>query len=403
MTAQNDVIVIGAGPGGSATAHYLARRGLRVLLLDKAGFPRDKTCGDGLTPRAVGMLQDMGVLEPLTRIGQRINRFEVVAPNRSTTQSPIPTGGALPDHALVVPRMQLDEKLMLRAIDSGARFEAGVQVSRVTSDTQATVHAEQDGRPVTFRAPLVVIATGANTRLLMTCGILQRPPETMVAARAYFEGLRGISDVWQLRFDGVPLPGYGWIFPTGDGAANIGAGYFTRARTTSAARAFEQFVANPALQPMLAGAKQVGPMKGYPLRADFTTAPTHAERILLVGEAAGLVNPLTGEGIDYALESGRIAAAHLSGMLARDDFSPAARHAYDAELREHYQSLFEFCMFIRDRLCNKAWLLNTLVRIANRRADLRTKLATVVLGGRAVRGKLTVQRLLRAALRPGQA
>jgi menaquinone-9 beta-reductase len=403
MTAQYDVIVIGAGPGGSTTAHYLARDGARVLLLDKASFPRDKTCGDGLTPRAVGMLQDMGLLEQVASVGQRISRFEVVAPNQAVTQSPIPTSGALPNHSLVVPRFLLDEKLLQRAIDSGAQFEAGMHVTRVSHDTLATVHAGHDGQQVTYRAPMVVIATGANTRLLMTCGILQHPPETMVAARAYFAGLRGLSDVWQLRFDGVPLPGYGWIFPTGDGTANIGAGYFARARTSSAARAFEQFMANSALRPMLSEARQLGPMKSYPLRADFTTAPTHAERILLVGEAAGLVNPLTGEGIDYAMESGRVAAAHLHGMLARNDFSAAARQAYDAELREHYQSLFEFCIFVRDRLCDKAWLLNTLVHVSKRRADLRTKLATVVLGGRAVRGKLTVGRVLRAALTTRQA
>ncbi len=139
-------------------------------------------------------------------------------------------------------------------------------------------------------------------------------------------------------------------------------------------------------------------MKGYPLRADFTTAPTWSQRVLLVGEAAGLVNPLTGEGIDYALESGRISARHVAGMFERGDFGVAPHQAYDAELRDHFQSLFEFCMFVRDRLCDKAWLLNALVRVANRREDLRLKLATVVLGGRTIRGKLTARRVLKAVL-----
>jgi flavin-dependent dehydrogenase len=140
-------------------------------------------------------------------------------------------------------------------------------------------------------------------------------------------------------------------------------------------------------------------MKSYPLRADFTTAPTHAPNTLLVGEAAGLVNPLTGEGIDYALESGRIAAQHAADMLARGDFSAAARHAYDAALRAQFQSLFEFCIFVRDRMCDKAWLLNALVAVANRRADLRTRLASVVLGGRTFRGSITPWRVLRALAR----
>jgi flavin-dependent dehydrogenase len=221
----------------------------------------------------------------------------------------------------------------------------------------------------------------------------------MVASRAYFEGVHDISDVWQLRFDGIPLPGYGWIFPTGNGAANIGAGYFARNRKSSATNAFDQFTRTPALRELLLNAKQISPIKGFPLRADFTTSPTFSNRVLLVGEAAGLVNPLTGEGIDYALESGRIAAKHIARVFERDDFSRASIQQYDDELRLHFQSLFEFCMFVRDRLCDKAWLLNFLVRTANKREDLRTRLARVVLGSEAVTGKLTFGRAMKTLLR----
>jgi geranylgeranyl reductase family protein len=400
MNFSHDAIVIGAGPGGSATAHFLAKRGVRVLLLDKSEFPRDKTCGDGLTPRAVAMLDEMHLLDELGAVGRRIAQFEVVAPNRRTTTSPIPDEIGRRGQALVIPRMQLDARLLQRAIDSGAEFRTGVHALRVEGDgRQATVHIERGGRRETHVAPLAVVATGANIGLLRESGILTRTPETMVAARAYFENLQGLSDAWQLRFDGVPLPGYGWIFPIGADAANIGAGFFGGGPGRSAADAFARFVANPALQPLLANARQVGRMKSYPLRADFTTAPTHAPNTLLVGEAAGLVNPLTGEGIDYALESGRIAAQHAADMLTRGDFSATARHAYDAALRTQFQSLFEFCIFVRDRMCDKAWLLNALVAVANRRADLRTRLASVVLGGRTFRGSITPWRVLRALAR----
>jgi flavin-dependent dehydrogenase len=232
--------------------------------------------------------------------------------------------------------------------------------------------------------------------LLLDAGILKQMPPTMVAARAYYDGVRGVSDVWQLRFDHVTLPGYGWIFPTGPDSANIGAGFYAPGRASSAADTFKQFVANPALKPMLDGARMRAPMKGFPLRVDFLRAPTHAPGLLLVGEAAGLVNPLTGEGIDYAIESGRVAAAHLMRALAGSGLDAAARAAYDADLRGRYQSLFEFCEFVRDRLCGRAWLLNILVGLANRRARLRNKLAQVVLGGRAINGPLTVGRVVRA-------
>lgn len=399
MNFSHDVIVIGAGPGGSAAAHFLAQRGARVLLLDKAAFPRDKTCGDGLTPRAVAMLEEMQLLDELSTAGQTIRQFEVIAPNRRATSAPIPSRVGRSGQALVIPRFKLDERLLQRAVDSGADFRPGVHALHVTGDGRsAKVRIEHNGRQEDYEAPLAVVAVGANMRLLRESRILEHAPETMLAGRAYFENLRGLSDAWQLRFDGVPLPGYGWIFPISADAANIGAGFFRR-RAGGATDAFRGFIANPALRPLLAGARQVGPMKSYPLRADFTTSKTHAPNVLLVGEAAGLVNPLTGEGIDYALESGRIAAQHAAAMLAQSDFSEARRNAYDADLRTHFQSLFEFCIFVRDHLCDKAWLLNALVVIANQRADLRLRLAEVVLGGRAIRGRLTAQRVLRSLLR----
>jgi geranylgeranyl reductase family protein len=397
---MHDVIVIGAGPGGSSTAHYLAQSGLDILLLDKSNFPRDKTCGDGLTPRAVSVLHDMALFDDLLRIGCRINRFEVVAPNGNRTSAPIPSSATLPNLSFVVPRFVLDEKILNRAIESGAKFESGVHASVVEHEaTNIRVEAESKGSRLTYRAKMVVIATGANSKLLTASGILQQTPRTMVASRAYFESVKDISDVWQLRFDGVPLPGYGWIFPTGDGKANIGAGYFAKHRKSSAANAFDQFTRTPALRELLSNAKQISPIKGFPLRADFTTSPTFSNRVLLVGEAAGLVNPLTGEGIDYALESGRIAAKHIARVFERDDFSRASIQQYDDELRLHFQSLFEFCMFVRDRLCDKAWLLNFLVRAANQREDLRTRLARVVLGSEAITGKVTIGRAMKALLR----
>lgn len=401
---MHDVAVIGAGPGGSAAAHYLAQRGLRVLLLDKANFPRDKTCGDGLTPRAVAVLQDMGLVDDLKRLGHVIRRFEVFAPNHTSTRDVITVRDGLPDFSLVVPRLLLDDCIRQRAVDSGAEFVPGVQVVDVAradgaGSRHVEIKVERGGKTEAHRARVAVIAAGANTRLLMHTGILKRQPNVLVASRAYFEGVRGLSDIWTLRFDDVPMPGYGWVFPTGAEAANIGVGYFKEGRQASAAAPFKRFVASPPLREMLARARQVGPLKGYPLRDDFLASPTYGERVLIVGEAAGLVNPLTGEGIDYALESGRIAARHLADMFERDDFSMQRHRAYDAALREHFAPLFEFCIKVR-QWCLRPFVLNALVSVANRRADLRSRLVSVVLGGAPVKGKLTVGRVVRALIHP---
>jgi flavin-dependent dehydrogenase len=245
---------------------------------------------------------------------------------------------------------------------------------------------------------MAVVATGAHMKLLMQMGVLKRMPDVFVASRAYFEGVHGLDDCWTLRFDGVPLPGYGWVFPMSKDCANIGVGYFSKKRTSSAANAFQVFVQSPPMRKMLADAQQVGPVKGFPLRSDFTTAPTFGERVLLVGEAAGLVNPLTGEGIDYALESGRLAAQHLAEMFECGDFAHAQHQAYDALLRSHFQALFEFCERVRDLSLNRT-VLNILVSLANRRDDLRSRLASVVLGREPVKGRITARRVVRVLVK----
>jgi menaquinone-9 beta-reductase len=141
----------------------------------------------------------------------------------------------------------------------------------------------------------------------------------------------------------------------------------------------------------------IGPVQGYPLRVDFATATTVAERVLIVGEAAGLVNPLTGEGIDYALESGRLAGEHLADLLAAGDLSPGALGAYDRALRARFQSLFAFCAGVRRWLVHQA-PLDLLVRVANRRADLRETLVEIVLGQRPVAGRISLSRVTRLLL-----
>jgi flavin-dependent dehydrogenase len=208
----------------------------------------------------------------------------------------------------------------------------------------------------------------------------------MLAARAYFEDLQAdVARSFQLRFDDVPMPGYGWVFPVKARAANIGVGFLPRKGSGTAGLAFDHFIRSTALRPMLDGARQDGPLKGYPIRVDFLQAPTFAERTLLVGEAAGLVNPLTGEGIDYALESGSIAAEHLLQTFASGDFSAAQLAAYGATLHNRFDKIFRFSEWIRDWYC-KPPLLNVLVPLANRRPELRQLLASIVLGEREPRG-----------------
>ncbi len=216
----------------------------------------------------------------------------------------------------------------------------------------------------------------------------------MLATRGYVEGMRRPADRIQIRFDGVPLPGYAWVFPVSESSSNVGAGFFPRGaarrRALNSRTVFDRFIASPAVAAQLNGGRQAGAVKGYPLRVDFPAFPSSSGRVLLVGEAAGLVNPLTGEGIDYALESAQVAAEHAAHMLAAGDLSEAACRGYDRAVRTRFEQLFVLCRRIRDTLVHPL-VLSRLVRIAARREDLQRALIEIVLGNREVSRRLSVR------------
>lgn len=372
-----DVIVIGAGPGGSSAAYWLARRGLNVRLLDKAGFPRDKTCGDGIAPRSLAALDRMGVLQKLD--APRFAAARAYGPGGRQLRS----GMGLPDspyprYSLVIRRLEFDDILRRHAIEAGARFSGGFNVrSILNAGERVVVSGEHAGRFEALEARLAIVAVGANIALLQALGILKKTPQMILAARAYFEGLDPKDDLLDFYFSDVLQPGYGWIFPLGDGTANVGAGFLSRrGRKTAAHQAFDALLArNAAARERLKRARRAGPVKGYPLRIDFATAPAFGDRALLVGEAAGLVNPLTGEGIDFALESGELAADFAAQALQRGDFSRRALRAYDRALRRKFQSLFVAATWLRRLYINPPAL-----RLLMDRAARQPELADLVGG-----------------------
>jgi flavin-dependent dehydrogenase len=303
---------------------------------------------------------------------------------------------------LVVPRLTLDEAIRRRAVESGAQFESDVLVTDVERSPHGViVTGTRGGHPVAVSARMVIVATGASTGLLARLGLVARAARVMLAARAYYTGTPALADRIQIRFDGVPLPGYGWVFPLSASSANVGVGYFppalrARRRPVTSKAAFDAFVTRRPMTSVLGGAVQCGPMKGYPLRVHFPDAPLSGDRVVLVGEAAGLVNPLTGEGIDYALESARLAAEHVAEKVLAGDVSRGSLAEYDQVLRAHFERLFLFCRRLRDAALN-AMLLNQLVRMASRREDLKMLLVDIVLGNREVSASLSVTSVLRRA------
>ena len=348
-----DVCIVGAGPAGSSAAFLLARQGLSVALIDRARFPRDKTCGDGITPRGARVLQRIGALDLVASHGFACQGVDLRGPGLDG--EPIeftmrfdraPTDG--PTDLIMLPRLMLDALLLRHAMTAGPTlFEAAKVVNVEMHEGHARVVTDTDLR---IDARLVVLATGAESQLLRACGLLDKKPPLEHAARAYFEGVEGLSDRIVLFFDGVELPGYGWIFPISPTSANIGCGVFSQGGSDAAtaprplpqSQRLEQLVAtHPLLQRMLANATQTGATHAYPLRTDFKPEFAGRDRLLVIGEAAGLVNPITGEGIDYALESAEFLAAAVAAHWPRREPSQADAGLDTARaqrITEHYRA-----------------------------------------------------------------
>ncbi len=336
MDSHADVVVVGAGPAGSAAAAWAARAGRDVLVIDAANFPRDKACGDGLTPRAVAELERLGLGEWLdARIrhrGLRMSGFggevEVDWP-----------GPSFPSTGSAVARVELDDRIRKVAEESGARMRLGVKAVGVQHDssTRVTSVTLADGTQVGCRE--LIVADGVRSTLGRVLG-RRWHQETVygIAARGYLATPRS-EDPWltshlELRSpDGAVLPGYGWIFPLGNGEVNIGVGALSTSKRP----------AELALRPLMSYytdlRREEWGFDGPPRAISSALLPmggavsgVAGRNWMLIGDAAACVNPLNGEGIDYGLESGRMAA----DMLGSGDFSTAWPHA----LQSHYGAGF---------------------------------------------------------------
>ncbi|OBI14521.1 FAD-linked oxidoreductase [Mycobacterium sp. E2462] len=312
-----DLVVVGAGPAGSAAAAWAARAGTDVLVIDAARFPRDKACGDGLTPRAVAELERLGLGDWLdTRIRHRGLRMSGFG---GEVQVDWP-GPSFPSTGSAVARLELDDRIRQCAEDAGARMLLGTKVVSAERDSAQRVVsvALADGTVVGCRR--LIVADGARSSLSRTLG-RRWHQETVygTAARGYLTTPRA-DDPWltshlELRSpDGTVLPGYGWIFPLGNGEVNIGVGALSTSKRPAdlALRPLIKYYADLRRDeweftgPPRAVSSALLPMGG-------AVSGVAGPNWLLIGDAAACVNPLNGEGIDYGLETGRLAAELLDG------------------------------------------------------------------------------------------
>lgn len=339
VAEQAQVIVVGAGPGGSATAYHLARAGVDVVLLEKAAFPREKVCGDGLTPRGVAQLLRMGI-DTSPEAGWIRNQGLRILGGGMRLQLPWPELATFPDYGVVRPRDDLDELLARTAVKAGARLRErthvlGPVLDERTGQVVGVTAREVDdaGRKVgpvlTYHAPVVVAADGNSSRLGLALGLHKRDDRPMgVAVRTYYRSPRHDDDwleSWLELWDhaggkDVLLPGYGWVFGLGDGRSNVGLGILNTSAAFGAVdykALLARWVASMPADWEFNGQTVTGPVRGAALPMGFNRTPAYLRGLLLVGDAAGMVNPFNGEGIAYAMESAYLAADVITSALAR--------------------------------------------------------------------------------------
>lgn len=353
-----DVIVVGAGPAGSTVAAYLARAGHEVLVLEKTAFPREKVCGDGLTPRAVKELVALGIPTRPEDGWIRNHGLRIIG-GGMRLQLPWPELSSFPDYGLVRPRLDFDETLARHATASGAKILERTNVTgpvldersdRVVGVTARPVddQGRRVGDEVTYRAPLVVAADGVSARLALSLGIAKRDDRPLgVAVRTYFKSPRHDDDwleSWLELWDGEPnrsnlLPGYGWVFGVGDGTSNVGLGILNSSGAfgnVDYKDLLKRWVATMPPEWGYTEENMTQPIRGAALPMGFNRTPHYTRGMLLVGDAGGMVNPFNGEGIAYAMESGRIAADVVTQALARPDDAARekALQAYPAAMKD---------------------------------------------------------------------
>jgi menaquinone-9 beta-reductase len=361
-----DVIVVGAGPSGSTAAYYLAQAGLNVLLIEKSRFPRDKVCGDGLTPRAVKSLIAMGV-DVSEEAGWLRNKGLRVIGGGLRLELDWPELSNWPGYGLVRTRASLDEQLARRSEAAGVKLLEGTTVTGPVLDDNGRIlgvettpeieekskarsrsnNAERSAGPsVTYRARVVVAADGNSSRLSVAMGLRKRDDRPMgVAVRSYYTSPRHKDDYlesWLDLWDGDRLlPGYGWIFGMGDGTSNVGLGMLNTSDAfgkTDYRELLKRWLKSMPEEWGYVEENRTEPVRGAALPMGFNRTPHYHKGLLLAGDAAGMVNPFNGEGIAYAMESGELLARVVAQALARPTRAETERvlRTYPEELQAAY-------------------------------------------------------------------
>ncbi len=348
----------------------LARRGLRVLTLDRAHFPREKVCGDFVEPRGLRILQTMGCLGELESTSPlAITHVNLVLNGKAAYRGRIPFYAGqkeLPQHGYIIPRESLDQRILESAVSAGAVLQEGCQVTAVErADNVMVVHYRDAGGEQTASAPIVVGADGTHSVVARSFGQLNDDPRYMaVSQRAYVEGVEVADGEAAFVFDQDLFPGYGWMFPMSNGRANVGVGILAETRDKdkiSVPKLFATFLQklttlHPGCRNIRLASKPIGGI----VKTYGGHGPNHFDGGILIGDAGCFVDPMTGEGITPAAESALLGAEVIADALNRGRTDAAALSAYRRKFQAYFDPAMCYLDFVacvmRNRHFGPYWL-----------------------------------------------
>jgi geranylgeranyl reductase family protein len=377
-----DVIVVGGGPGGTAAASFLGLKGKKVLLLEKEAWPRDKTCGDALSGKSVEILNELGLSEQLEKADHSVvTGLTFSSPNGTLVRIPFNVTSKDISKGYVSRRM-VSDYIMWQSAAKHCDAHDGMAVTAVVRDDNKIVGVKangKDGAGHEFRGKVIIGADGVSSLVAREIrGTDIDPDHTCIAYRAYYSGITGMDQSLEIHFVKSCMPGYFWIFPLENGLANVGVGMVMsdvkKGNVNLQKEMLDAIAQNPLFKERFAAAKLVSPIKAWTLPFGSKKRKVHDDNVLLIGDAAGLVDPFSGEGQGNALLSGKLAAGVVAEALEANDTSAAFLAKYDTLLWNavwnELQSSYDM-----QKLGRHEWLLNFVIGKAAKSPKAREAIA----------------------------
>lgn len=392
IKSHYDVIVVGGGPAGSSAATFLGMAGKDVLLLDRAKFPREKTCGDGISGKSVRVLQELGITEGIKNV-EHLDMYGVTfsSPKGVTVQIPASKEKEKTPPGYVCTREVFDNLLFQNAKKHATTIEqfnvdellyANGAMIGVSGTNMATKEK------ITFKAKVTIIANGAGSAFTQNMGLKNNKPEHQVSAlRCYYEGVEGMTDQIELHFVQEALPGYFWIFPLPNKKANVGIGMLVpdiqKKKINMEKVMYEIIEKHPMFAARFKNAKKLTEVKRWHLPlGSWRPSKAYGNGFVLVGDCASLIDPFTGEGIGNALISGKIASKIIVEAFEKNDFSETVLSKYHTELYDEVGDELNTSYNLQ-RLGTHTWVLNMIIDKANRSEYVRNAISSTLLNPEA--------------------